>query len=44
MKITEKEMLEEICAIIYYQAALKVQDNWLKMMIDMGMWEPEDEE
>ena len=43
-KITEEEMLEEICSLIWYQCAIKDQDLWLRMMIDMDMWEPPEKE
>ena len=44
MKTSKEDMLAEIAEIIYYQCSLKDQDNWLRMMIDMGYWKPEIEE
>jgi len=44
MKISKEEMFTEICVLLYYQCSLKDQDNWLRMAIDMGMWEPPEKE
>ena len=44
MKLSQEEMLDEICSLIWYQVALKDQDRWLRMMIDMDMWEQPEED
>tara|TARA_B100001287_G_C22673166_1_gene526289 strand:- start:50 stop:235 length:186 start_codon:yes stop_codon:yes gene_type:complete len=31
-------IIQEICAIIYYQQALKKQDEWLNARIKDGLW------
>lgn len=33
---SELEALDTIAALIYYQASLKEQDNWLKQAIALG--------
>jgi hypothetical protein len=37
---TELEALDTIAALIYYQASLKEQDNWLKEAIELGFVGP----
>ena len=36
--------IADICDIIYYQEPLKIQDRWLKVMTEKGLYTPEDEE
>jgi len=36
--------IADICDIIYYQEALKVQDRWLKVMIEKGFYTPDEDE
>ena len=46
-QIKEKELLDsmrEIAEIIHMEMPLKHQDKWLEMMIDRGLYTPEDEE
>jgi len=38
------DYIAEICDIIYYQEPLKIQDRWLKVMTEKGLYTPEDEE
>ena len=34
-------IIQEICAIIYYQQPLKNQDKWLNERIEDGLWDLE---
>ena len=46
-QLTEKNLesyLFDICDIIYYQEALKIQDRWLNRMMELGIYKPELEE
>ena len=36
-----KDYIDNIAAIIYYQSALKEQDNWMKDMIREGYYNPD---
>ena len=38
------DVVENIAALIYYQAPLKDQDNWLRRIMDKGIWTPEEVE
>lgn len=38
------EYLQNIAALIEYQAPLKAQDRWLATMIERGFYTPEEEE
>tara|TARA_R100000008_G_C3583319_1_gene170204 strand:+ start:1042 stop:1290 length:249 start_codon:yes stop_codon:yes gene_type:complete len=33
--------VQNIAALIYYQCSLRDQDQWLKRVMDKGIWEPE---
>ena len=32
--------IADICDIIYYQEPLKIQDRWLKVMTEKGLYTP----
>ena len=36
--------IADICDIIYYQEELKVQDRWLKVMIEKGFYTTDEDE
>ena len=36
--------VENIAGLIYYQASLKDQDDWLRRVMDKGIWTPEEVE
>jgi len=36
--------IQNIAALIYYQASLRDQDNWLTGIMKKGIWLPEDVE
>ena len=38
------DYIAEICDIIYYQEPLKIQDRWLKVMTEKGLYNPNEEE
>ncbi len=40
-KLTDR--LNNIAGLIYYQAPLKEQDEWLKKIIEEGIWRVDDE-
>ena len=33
--------IQNIAALIYYQASLRDQDVWLNRIMEKGIWEPE---
>ena len=33
--------IQNIAALIYYQAPLRDQDEWLHRVMEKGIWEPE---
>ena len=33
--------IQNIAALIYYQASLRDQDTWLNRIMEKGIWEPE---
>jgi len=33
--------IQNIAALIYYQASLRDQDRWLHRIMEKGIWEPE---
>ena len=37
------DSIQEIAEIIHYQMPLKYQDKWLEMMIEQGLYTPEDD-
>ena len=36
--------IADICDIIYYQEPLKIQDRWLKVMTEKGLYTPDEDE
>ena len=36
--------ITDICDIIYYQEPLRIQDRWLKVMTEKGLYNPNEEE
>tara|TARA_R100000808_G_scaffold21008_1_gene45423 strand:+ start:772 stop:957 length:186 start_codon:yes stop_codon:yes gene_type:complete len=36
--------IADICDIIYYQEPLRIQDRWLKVMTDKGLYTPDEDE
>lgn len=40
---TMKELITQICDLIHYQANLKHQDAWLAEVIEMGLYNTEEE-
>ena len=36
--------IADICDIIYYQEPLKIQDRWLKVMTEKGLYTPDEPE
>ena len=44
-KIAELEdYIYQICDIIYMELPLKIQDRWLKVMTEKGLYTPDEEE
>ena len=39
-----EDYIYQICDIIYYQEPLKIQDRWLKVMTEKGLYNPNEEE
>jgi len=35
--------IADICDIIYYQEPLKIQDRWLKVMTEKGLYTPDED-
>ena len=36
--------IADICDIIYYQEPLRIQDRWLKVMTEKGLYTPHEDE
>jgi len=38
------DYIADICDIIYYQEPLRIQDRWLKVMTEKGLYTPDEPE
>ena len=39
-----EDYIYQICDIIYYQEPLRIQDGWLDVMIEKGLYTPDEDE
>ena len=39
-----KDYIAEICDIIYMELPLRIQDRWVKVMTEKGLYTPDEEE